>query len=80
VSELYPAKLKYNSKFDKLYIELDYVTRVEKLDENNIAYLGYYNPSDQGEKNVKKREHLEKRKRKLPDDEFISMFFPYSIF
>lgn len=71
IDNLYPAKFKFNTKYEILTVELDYVTRVQKVDKENKSYLGYYKPANQGTKNYNKKIESDKRSKKRSQDSFI---------
>jgi hypothetical protein len=67
--ELFPIILSYTTSHQCLEIELDYETRVEKVDRNNQVYLGHFKPAENLRKIEKNQKKLDKRKRKKIHEE-----------
>jgi hypothetical protein len=77
VSALYPAVLKYSTKTELLVVGLDYVTRVEKIDQFGQAIQRNFKPAEQQRRDEVRETELAKRKTKKraqgasQDNEFI---------
>jgi hypothetical protein len=71
--ELFPVVLRYCTKSKMLRMKIEYVTRIERVDESTREnFIGFYKPAVQARKEALRGVELEKRnlKRKA-DDDFI---------